>query len=166
MRAKWTLHLCQVARSTRAIAALSPSWGVGDHQLDAVQAALDQALEEGAPESFRFRRPDVQADDLAAPLRVGGHRHYGRDTHDPATLALLQIRRVQPQVGPLAAERAVEERAHALVDVPAQLAHRALADARQPHRLHEIVDLAGGHAADPRFLDHRDQGALGGLPRL
>jgi len=60
-------------------------------------------------------------------------------------------------------ERAVKEGVHALVDVFAQLAHRALADARQPHRLHEVIDLARGHAADPGFLDHRDERALAGL---
>src|SRR5438309_1333271 len=38
---------------------------------------------------------------------------------------------------------------HALVDLFAQLGDLRLADPRQPHRLHQIVDPPGPHAADP-----------------
>src|SRR5215469_1229385 len=51
----------------------------------------------------------------------------------------------------------------AFVDVFAQLGYLRLADAGQPHRLHQIVDPAGRHAADPGLLDHRDQRLLGAL---
>ena len=139
---------------------------VGDDQLDPAQATPDQALEKRAPERLGFGRADVQAHDLAPALGVHGHSDYGRHAHDPPALALLEVGRVQPEIRPLARERAVEEGVHALVDVAAQLADRALADARQPHRLHEVIDLACGHAADPGFLDHRDERTLGGLPRL
>ena len=43
--------------------------GVGDHQLDALETALDQALEEARPERFGFGRAETQADDLARRLR-------------------------------------------------------------------------------------------------
>ena len=36
----------------------------------------------------------------------------------------------------------------------------------EAHRLHQLVDPAGRHAADPGLLDHRDQRLLGGLARL
>jgi hypothetical protein len=49
---------------------------------------------------------------------------------------------------------------HAFVDLPAQLGDLRLADPRQPHRLNQIVDTAGRHAANPGFLDHRDQRLL------
>ena len=38
---------------------------------------------------------------------------------------------IKPQIRPVAGKRAVEEGADALIDVLAQLAHRALADPRQ-----------------------------------
>src|SRR5437879_10819029 len=52
---------------------------------------------------------------------------------------------------------------HALVDLFAQLGDLRLADPRQPHRLHQIVDPPGRHAADPGLLDHRDQRLLRAL---
>ncbi len=48
--------------------------GVGDGELDADQAARDQAPEEGAPERLGLGRADVQADDLAAAGLVDGVR--------------------------------------------------------------------------------------------
>src|SRR4051794_18411306 len=70
---------------------------------------------------------------------------------------------VEPQIRPLADERAIEKRMHALVDLPTQLGNLRLADPGQPHRLHQIVAPPGRHAADPRLLDHRDQRLLRAL---
>src|SRR5690349_1840027 len=50
------------------------------------------------------------------------------------------IGRVQPQIGPLACQRTVEERVHTLIDVLAQLGDLRLADPAQTHRLNQIVD--------------------------
>src|SRR5207248_8509578 len=69
----------------------------------------------------------------------------------------------EPQIRPLAGEWPVEKRMHALVDFPAQLGNLGLADPRQPHRLHQIVDPTGRHAADPGLLDYRDQRLLRAL---
>ncbi len=139
---------------------------VGDHQLGAAQAAADQALQERRPEGLRLRRPDVQADDLALALGVHRHSDYRRDAGDPPALALLEVGGIQPEIRPVADKRAIQEGVHPLVDVLAQLAHRALADARQPHRLHQVVHPPGRHAADPGLLDHRHQGLLRRLARL
>src|SRR6202030_3429312 len=79
---------------------------------------------------------------------------------DAAALALLQVGGVEPQIRPLAGERAVEEGMDALVDLLTELGNLRLADPRQPHRLHQIVDPPGRHAADPGLLDHRDQRLL------
>ena len=49
---------------------------------------------------------------------------------------------------------------HALVDLLAQLGDLRLADPGQSHRLHQIVDPAGRHAADPGLLDYCDQRLL------
>src|SRR4051794_3356688 len=70
----------------------------------------------------------MQADDLPFALGVGGHGDYRRDRDDAAALALFEVGGVQPEVGPLAAERAIEERPDPVVDVLAQLADGALAD--------------------------------------
>jgi len=82
------------------------------------------------------------------------------------SLALLEVRRVQPEIGPVAHKRPIQEGTHPLVDVLAQLGDRALADAAQPHGLHQVVHTPGGHAADPGLLDHRHQGFLRRLARL
>src|SRR5215470_12023703 len=55
---------------------------------------------------------------------------------------------------------------HALVDLFAQLRYLRLADAGQPHRLHQIVDPAGRHTANPGLLDHRNQRLLRTLASL
>jgi hypothetical protein len=48
----------------------------------------------------------------------------------------------------------------------AELRHRALRDAAEPHRLNQFVDPARRDAANPRLLDHRHQRLLRGPPRL
>src|SRR6187455_828090 len=88
----------------------------------------------------------------------------------PATrygpLALFEVGRVQPEIGPLAGERTLEEGVHPLIDVLAQLGNLRLADPRKPHRLHQVVHPPGRHAADPGLLNDRDQCFLRPLPGL
>jgi hypothetical protein len=139
---------------------------VRDHQLDAFQAAPVQAFEEDRPEGFGLWRSDVQADDLALAIGVCGHSDYCRDADDAPAFALFEVGGIEPQIGPFALQRPFEEGIHPLVDVLAQLADGAFADAAQPHGLHQVLDAAGGDAADPGFLDHRDQGFLWGFARL
>jgi hypothetical protein len=45
---------------------------------------------------------------------------------------------------------------HALVDLLAQLGNLRLADPRQPHRLHQIVDPPGLTSAIPPFREAND----------
>src|SRR5436190_21164015 len=140
-----------------------PLMGVGDDQLDPAQAAPRQALQKARPERLGLRGTDVQPDDLTPAIGVGGNRDYCRDRNDAAALALLQVGGIEPQIWPLAAERPVEKSMHALVNVFAQLGDLRFADPRQPHRLHQIIDPPGRHAADPRLLDDRDQRLLRAL---
>jgi hypothetical protein len=77
-----------------------------------VAAALRQAFLR-----LSLRGTDMQSDDLASTVAVRRHGDYCRDRDDAAALALLQIGRVEPQIRPLAGERAVEERMDALVDL-------------------------------------------------
>jgi len=75
--------------------------GVGDHQLDASEAALHQALEEGRPEGFRLRGADSEADDLATAIGVGGNSYYRRHGDDTAALAHLEVSGIEPEIGPV-----------------------------------------------------------------
>lgn len=129
---------------------------VADHQSDASEAAGLEGPQELRPEGLDFRG----ADDLAPPLRVRCDGDYGRDGHDAPALTDLQVCGVEPDIGPLSGDRAVQELADALVYVLAELGHRALRDATQPHRLYQIVDAPGRDASDPCFLDDSDQGLL------
>ena len=67
---------------------LEPFMGIGDDQLHAFQAALDQALEEAGPEGLGFGRAELQADDLAPAVGVDRHGDYGGHGDDPPALAL------------------------------------------------------------------------------
>jgi hypothetical protein len=99
---------------------------------------------------------------LTASVRVDRDGDYGRHRDDPSALAHLEVGRVEPEIGPRALQRTVEEILHPLIDVLAQLRHRALGDAGEPHRLHQFVHPPGRDATDPGFLDDGDQGLLRG----
>ncbi len=59
----------------------------------------------------------MQADDLALAIGVDRHSDYRGDGDDAPTLALLEVGGIEPQIRPIAGERAIEEGADALVDV-------------------------------------------------
>jgi hypothetical protein len=79
--------------------------GVGDHQLDAGEAAALEAPKEVRPEDLGFRGAEVQADDLAPAVGVDSNGDYRRDRDDPAGRSDLEIGGIEPQVGPFAFER-------------------------------------------------------------
>jgi len=70
--------------------------GVRDHQLDPAQTASQQASEKTRPEGFGFRRANVQPDNLAPAVAIGRHSDYRGHRDNAATLALLQVGRVEP----------------------------------------------------------------------
>ncbi len=76
---------------------------------------------------------------------------------DASALAHLEVGGVDPQVGPLAFNRARQERAHPLVDLGNQAAHLALRYAAGTHGLDQIIDRTGRHPVDVSFLDYRRQ---------
>ncbi|CAA2105618.1 hypothetical protein MBUL_03283 [Methylobacterium bullatum] len=84
-------------------------------------------------------------------------------TLDAPVLANLHGGRVDPEVGPLALDRPIEERAHALVDLLVQPRHLAFRHAGATHRLYQIVHRAGQDALDvppgsPRSAPSRPAG--------
>ncbi len=149
-----------------ATAALRPSWASEIDQLDAAQAALPELAQKGRPEGLRLRGADVHAQHLAAAVAVDadGDDHRGGD--DPAVLADLHVGRVEPEIGPVALDRPVEEGLHLAVDLLAQPADLALGDAGHAHRLDQLIDRAGRDALDVGFLDDGGERLLGHAPRL
>jgi hypothetical protein len=59
----------------------------------------------------------------------------------------LQVGGIEPEIGPVAFQRPLQEGANPLVDLLAQLGDLALADPAQPHGLDEVVDLPGRDSA-------------------
>src|SRR3954451_24325955 len=94
--------------------------GVGDDQLHALETAPNQTAQELDPEGGGFRLTQTKPKDLAAAALVDPGGDYGRDRQDAAILADLDVSRIEPEVGPLAVQRPLEEGQHAGVDVLAQ----------------------------------------------
>ena len=135
LRMKWTRQRCQVALSTLATAALMPSWASEIDELDAAQAAAGELAQERGPERLGLGGADVHAENFAPAVAVDADRDDHRDRDDAAVLAHLHVGGVDPQIGPVALDRAVEEGLHLVVDLLAQPADLALGDAAHPHRL-------------------------------
>ena len=113
-----------------------------------------------------FRGADVHAEHLAPAVAVDADGDDHRHRDDAAVLAHLHVGGVDPQIGPVAFDRAVEEGLDPLVDLLAQPADLALGDAAHAQRLDQVVDRARRDALDVGFLDHRGQRLLGHPARL
>ena len=135
--------------------------GVGDHQLHPAQPSACQLAQKGRPERLGFRRPDIHAQYLAPTIAVDAYRDDHRDRDDPAILADFDIGGVDPQVRPVALDRAVEEGMHFLVELFTQPADLALRDAIHAQRLDQIIDRPRRDAVHIGFLDHCGQRPLG-----
>lgn len=95
--------------------------GVADDQPDPVEPAAAQGSQKVRPERLCLRRADTQPDNFPAAFGVGSHSDYGCDRNDPSALPLLEICGVEPDIGPVAGQRAVQKLTNALVDVFTQL---------------------------------------------
>ena len=138
LRAKCTRHLCQVAPRIRVAAAFRSLVVVGDQQLHATQPAPDQRAQELGPEGLGLRRADRHLlQDLAAALVVDGHSHGHRDRDDASGLAHLHVGGVEPQIGPVALQRSIEEAVDLIVDLAAQPGDLGSWNARHAHGLHQ-----------------------------
>ncbi len=131
--------------------------GVGDHQLDAAQPAVRERTQKVGPEWLGFRCAHLHAEHVTAAVGVGADGDYGRHRDDPADLAHLQVGGVNPQVGPVALDRALQERLHALVDLGAQARDLALGDAAHAYCLHQVIDRARRDALHVGILNHRGE---------
>src|SRR4051794_8528108 len=159
LRMKWTRQRCHEACSTLATAALMPSW-----------ASEITSLIPRKPRRASLRKNAVQkvsagsnihAENFAAAVAVDADRDDHRHRDDAPALAHLYIGGVNPQVGPVAFDRPVQERFHRVVDLFAQPADLALGDAGHAHRLDQVVDRARGDAVHIGFLNNRGERLLG-----
>src|SRR5512144_492582 len=92
--------------------------GVGDHQLDPAQAAAGELAQEARPEGLGLRRADIHPQTLAPAVRVDADRNDDGDGDDTAVLTTsLQVGGVDPQIGPVAFKRPVEEGLDLAVDL-------------------------------------------------
>jgi hypothetical protein len=106
----------------------------------------------------------VHAQHLESAVGVDGHGDGHRHGDDAPLLAHLHVGGVDPQIRPVALDRALEEGLHPLVDVLAEPAHLALGDAGHAERLDQIVDGPGRDALDVGFLDHGGERLLRHAP--
>lgn len=79
---------------------------------------------------------------FAPAIAVDAEHDDHRNRHDAPLLAHLHVGGVDPQIGPIALDRASEERLHLVVDLRAQPRDLDIGDAAHAHRLHHIVDGA------------------------
>ena len=140
--------------------------GVGNHEFHPAQAPTRQRAQEARPEGLGLRGPDAHAQHLTLPVGVDGDGDYHGHRDDPPGLAHLHVGRIDPQIRPVAFDRAVQERPDPLVDLGAQPRDLALGDPAHAHRLHQLVDRAGRDALDVGLLDHRGERLLGRPARL
>jgi hypothetical protein len=138
---------------------------VRDDELDAAQAAPPELAQKLGPERFGLRGANVDAEHLAPAVRVHPDRHDHRDRNDAVVAARLHIGRVDPDIGPIAFKRPIEESFDPRVDLLAQPADLALGNAGPSHRPDQVVDRAGRDAVAIGFLDHRGQRLLRHPPR-
>jgi hypothetical protein len=90
---------CQEAPgSVAAIASTRPGWASELGQLDAGEAACDQAADEREPGGAVFGGDDVEAQRLAEAVAVDADGVHDADVDDPAALAALDHQCVERHV--------------------------------------------------------------------
>jgi hypothetical protein len=113
----------------------------------------------------RFGFSGGKAKDFALAFGIGPDSHYCSGGNDTPSLPAFYVGGVDPEIGPLAFNRAVQEGLHTLVYFFAQPADLALRDARvrwetvhwtvsfssSPRRLDQVIDGACGDALDVGF---------------
>ena len=163
---KCTRQRCQVAEITFRTAAFKPSW-----------ASEITSFTPRRPRRVRLRRKSVQngsaseaptcmpstsrRPSLLAPMAIMA----ATETMRPG-LTHLEIGGIDPQIGPVALDRTVQESLHPFVDLATQTGDLTLGDAAHPHRLDQIIDRTGRDALHVGFLDDGGQCLLGGTSRL
>ncbi len=106
------------------------------------------------------------AEHLAPAVGVDADGDDDGDRDDLVVAPDLHVGGVQPDIGPVALDRTVEEGVHTLIYLATEPRHLALADPLHAHRLDQVIDGAGGDALDVGLLDDSRQGLLRHATRL
>src|SRR5665213_1048374 len=138
-----------------------------------VQSFLTRPLEGDWPyiwldATYVKARRDHHIVSVAVIVAVGVNTDGDNDRHrdDMVITPSFDVGGVEPNVGPIALERARQEALDPLVDVSTQTGDLALADALHPHGAHQVVYRARGDALDVSLLDDGGQRLLGHAARL
>src|SRR6266576_3127757 len=165
LRMKWTRQRCHEEFRTLTMAAFSPSWASEMTSLTPRRPRLAslrrKSVQKVSASEVPIARPSTSR--LPSPLTPTA-TITATETTWPSRRAF--IGRVQPDIGPFAFERPVEEARDLAVDLAAQPRYLALGDAGHAHRPDQFVDRAGRDALDVGLLDDRRQRLLGQAARL
>ena len=159
---KCTRQRCHEACNTLPMAALMPSWASEITSLTPRRPRRASLRKNSCPEGLGLtkvrypcpstsRRPSL----LTPTATITAAETMRR------TLARLHVSRIDPQIGPVALDRAAQEGFHLLVNLLTQPADLALGDAGHAHRFDEIVDRPGRDAMHISLLHHRGERLLG-----
>ena len=163
---RWTRQRRHVACSTLVIAAFKPSCASEITSLTPRKPCRASLRKNSVQKVSVFRRTDIEAQHFASSVAVDADRNDDGNRDDAAGLARLHVDGVEPDIGPGAFQRAVEEGLHLVVDLATRSADLALGHAAHAHRLDELVDRAGRHALDVGLLDDSGQRLRGHALRL
>jgi hypothetical protein len=105
--------------------------GIGDHQLDAAQAASGERAKELDPERFGLTVADRHAQHFAPAVAVDADGNNDSNRDDAVIAPSFDIGGIEPDIGPLAFYRPVQEGLNPLVDLAAQPRDLTLADPLQ-----------------------------------
>src|SRR5512144_1096831 len=161
-RWNWTA-LPDGAGQDGAAGGLQPGMVVTDDEADAAHAAVDQAVEEGAPVDFGFRGMAGDAEHAPSPVRSDADGGEQRGIADHAALAQLLVAGIEQEIVDLA-ERPAAPSSELLVQErggPADLGRRQALQAELGHHLGGLAD-----AVDLKVLFPHppDLAAHGGIP--
>ena len=131
--------------------------GVGDDQSGAAQAAPAQGAEAVGPDGLGLGVADGHAQDFTFAVQIDADRDGDGLGDDAPGVAHPNVGGVEPDVVPFALDRAGEAGVDALVVLGAEVGDLILADAREAHGLHLVIDGVGEDARDIGLFDHRGE---------
>ena len=129
--------------------------GIADDELHPAQSPAGQLAKELRPDRFGLGCADLETKNLAPPIGVDPDGDDDGDRDDPPASTDLEVGGVDPEIGPITFEGAVQERLHLAVDLFAEPRHLALADPRHAHGLDQIVHGPRRDTLNVGLLDDR-----------
>ena len=148
-----------------AAGGLQPGMVITDDEADAAHAAVDQAVEEGAPVDFGFRGIAGDAEHAPSPVRPDADGGEQGGIADHAALAQLLVAGVEQEIVDLA-QRSAAPGSEFLVQECGGAADLGRRQALQAELGHHLGDIAGGDALHVHLGDRQHHRARGSPPTL